>query len=86
MTKKKFPVLLCFPIGSGQVKAWCPYCEKWHIHGYPDKIDRSKKIGHWADHCTNKSSHFKETNGYELKLMTKTDIQEIADSIKHYSS
>lgn len=84
MKKNKFPVLLCYPTDTGQVKAWCPYCEKWHIHGFTDKIKRAVKIGHWMPHCENKDSHFRETNGYELRLMSKADIRAIADSIKHY--
>jgi hypothetical protein len=78
----KIPVLKCFPTGKGQVKAWCPFCEKWHIHGYDKKITRAENIGHWVAHCHDKSSPFK--NGYYLKLMTKKELADIAASRELY--
>lgn len=83
MKKKKFPILKCFPTSHGQVKAWCPFCEKWHIHGYTGKITKAIKIGHWAAHCHNPKSPFRD-GGYELKLMSRAEIKAIAESIKLY--
>jgi len=84
MVGKKFPLLIGFADSETQVKAWCPYCKKWHIHGYPDK-KKGRKIGHWSAHCTNAQSPFKD-GGYEIKLLTKKEIGQIADSIEFYAA
>ncbi|KKL70134.1 hypothetical protein LCGC14_2107920 [marine sediment metagenome] len=81
---KSFPVLKCFATSSGQVKAWCPFCKKWHTHGFPDKITKAGKIGHWAAHCHDKSSPFHKTGGYELTLMSKKEIIDITKSLDRY--
>ena len=82
MRSKKFPVLKCFPTRNGQVKAWCPYCLKWHLHGYDGAV-KSGIIGHWVSNCTVKESPFNVT-GYELKFMTKAEIKEISSAIELY--
>lgn len=80
--KKSIPALKCFQASPSQVKAWCPFCEKWHTHGYRDGIRRGR-IGHWAAHCTAKDSPLRET-GYYLNMLTKTELKEIAASIQFY--
>lgn len=59
MAKKESPVLLAHarPDGAG-LKVWCPFCVKWHIHGWG--------FGHRSAHCSTESSPFKET-GYFLR-------------------
>jgi len=84
MKKYKRPILKCYPIGDGLVKAWCPFCNKWHIHGYPEKI-KSGDIGHRVAHCINDESPF-DITGYDLYLISKKDINEIARAIDYYES
>jgi len=76
-----FPVLKCFPINADQVKAWCPFCKKWHIHGYTDDI-KNNKSSHRVAHCTVENSPFKKTEGYTLKIMSKKERKEIAKSLE----
>jgi hypothetical protein len=83
--KDGIPVVKCFPTGRGQVKFWCPYCEKWHIHGYDDKITRSKIIGHWQAHCHVADSPYKEKGVY-LKPFTKQEIATISESANYYGT
>lgn len=83
MVKNEIPVLKCYPTKSGQVKAWCPFCKKWHTHGHPEKITVAKNIGHRNAHCDSEKSLFDKT-GYYLQLMTKEELTEIADSLKLY--
>lgn len=81
MVKKDYPVLKCFPTGV-QVKAWCPFCKKWHMHGYTSDL-KSYRNSHCVAHCVNKKSPFHD-GGYYLKLMTKAEIRQISDSIDLY--
>jgi len=75
-----FPVLKCFPINENQVKAWCPFCKKWHLHGYTDDI-KDNKASHRIAHCIDKDSPFKISGGYKIKKLTKTEIKEIKNTI-----
>jgi hypothetical protein len=74
--QKTRPVLKCFPTGAGQVKAWCPYCNKWHFHDQtPDITSRSRS--HREAHCENGNSPFRD-GGYCLRLFTKEEIRELS--------
>ncbi|MCF8126860.1 MAG: hypothetical protein K9J51_11620 [Desulfotignum sp.] len=73
-----FPILKCFPINKEQVKAWCPFCNKWHIHGYTDDI-KENKASHRTEHCLSPDSPFK--NGYRLKKLTQKEKKEFIDNI-----
>ena len=98
------PFLKCFPYHKKRyktnkgregmayrIKAWCPYCKKWHYHGhvvwdnYPHNrlIRGNVNLGHRVAHCVNSDSPLKDT-GYELKLMTKAEIKEISKSLGLY--
>jgi hypothetical protein len=43
--------------GTGFLRAWCPYCLRWHLHG--------QGAGHRAAHCRLTSSPLM-TSGYTL--------------------
>ena len=81
--KANIPVLKCYPIGNGQVKAWCPFCKEWHIHGHGEKITSAKSLGHWNAECHDKNSPF-HARGYYLKLMSKKEIADISAGLKFY--
>jgi hypothetical protein len=76
--KKKIPVLKCYQTSPGQVKAWCPFCEKWHAHGYREGKRRGR-IGHWVAHCSVPGSPLLHT-GYYLTLMTRAELKAIGTS------
>lgn len=80
--EKSIPVLKCYQGSPTQVKAWCPFCVKWHTHGYRDGI-RSGRIGHWVAHCTDKNSPLMET-GYYLTMLTKSELKAIASAAELY--
>jgi hypothetical protein len=77
----KYPILKGFiDINDGTVRAYCPYCETWHVHGL-DK-DMTKKNGsHRAPHCID-GSPFRD-GGYCVKLMNKSEIKAIAGSVNN---
>ncbi len=77
---KNLPILKCFPINDGQVKAWCPFCNKWHIHGYTDDI-KHNRASQMSAHCIEQNSPFLKSGGYKLKKLTKAEIKEIKRSI-----
>lgn len=81
-SKEKIPLLRCFPVSDAQVAAWCPFCEKWHLHGFTDEIKERKKA-HRVAHCSDFDSPLRET-GYYLKLMTKADVKRIGESLEFY--
>lgn len=77
----KRPVLKCFPASETQVKAWCPYCRKWHLHGYLESDRGHKSLGAFRANCMDENSPFKKT-GYILKKITKKEAMEISEIIK----
>lgn len=65
--KKKFPVLLAYIQKGGKyLQAWCPFCVRWHLHGWG--------FGHRVAHCHLQDSPFKET-GYVLKAADRKVAQ-----------
>lgn len=52
------PVLLAEPTEHG-LRAWCPFCARWHFHGQGD--------GHRVAHCIEEDSALHAT-GYILVL------------------
>lgn len=54
------PTLLAYPREDGAgLKAWCPYCACWHLHGKGD--------GHRVAHCDPESGSAFLESGYFLK-------------------
>jgi len=69
MKTLKKPVLQCFLIDNKkQVKAWCPYCNQYHIHGV-DRNLLAGELSHRVAHCVNEKSPFKH-GGYYLKIIS----------------
>ncbi len=68
--EKKRPIVKCFGREDDvfMFKFWCPFCQKWHYHGYG--------IGHRSSHCFDSSSPFDST-GYIVKPYTKAELLEI---------
>jgi len=74
------------------IKAWCPFCKKWHVHGHSIVIDKGvrsgieirggRNLGHRTAHCGD-NSPFRET-GYYLKLMTKKELNEVSKALSFY--
>lgn len=64
---EKIPILIGKKINRkpaimNQIKVWCGYCERFHVHGFPE--------GHRVAHCTNSKSPYLKT-GYIIKLNKK---------------
>jgi len=74
---KKTPVLKCYRKG-GQLKAWCPFCATWHLHGAGSGLGPREK-SHRVAHCTEPDSPFRQT-GYYLQMMTKKELAEIREA------
>jgi len=73
-----FPVLKCFPISKTQVKAWCPFCNQWHIHGYNTDLKENRDC-HMIAHCQSKHPAFEY--GYRLSPLTRKEKKEFMDNI-----
>ena len=79
MAPGNLPVFKCLPraIGGGfkdGLKFWCPFCQKWHLHG--------RGPGHRTAHCIQGSALYQ--NGYIIKIMSKQELREIAKEITEY--
>lgn len=75
------PVLKCYPTDDLiHAKAWCPFCQEWHHHGLTGDIVAGRK-SHRLSHCTNHDSPFFLSSGYYLKLMTQSELKEIAKAV-----
>jgi len=72
--KDGIPIVKAFKIGKS-VKFWCPFCNRWHIHG--GEPDRQWE-GHRVAHCINEQSPYKET-GYILKRYTQAELKAIKE-------
>ena len=59
--KNNYPTLLGLPHSENTIKAWCPFCEDYHVHG--------KMEGYYSAHCHLETSPFKKT-GYYIKFET----------------
>ena len=68
----KTPVLLAYLREDGAgLKVWCPFCRKWHLHGWG--------FGHRIAHCHESASPFQET-GYKLRAATRAVSKAVKDA------
>lgn len=66
--------------GDHYARAWCPWCRKWHQHGWPAGSSRHT-AQHRAAHCTNEDSPFNAT-GYFIRIPSRADLErDAADAL-----
>jgi hypothetical protein len=66
---------------SPLIKVWCPYCDQFHVHGWPWKPKDWRYKEYRRAHCDgNLDSPFHET-GYYIAEFKQKDIQDIKDTI-----
>lgn len=73
--KDKIPVLKGFvhtDCPNPVIVVWCPYCQVWHTHGYPEG---SKRKEHRCAHCQNIDSPFRQSGYYVSKFTIKDKKQ-----------
>jgi len=70
ISKSCRPILKGFVLG-GQIHVWCPYCARYHFHGWPD--EQSNRPESRVAHCTGESSPFME-GGYYIVPYTKSEL------------
>lgn len=72
----KTPIIKCLPRPgfNGGLMFYCPFCQKWHLHG---------GTGHKAPHCSNQDSPLTNT-GYILKMLPRAELREIVQAINLY--
>jgi hypothetical protein len=71
ISEKDYPIVKCFVEGKS-VKFWCPFCKRWHFHGYSENGELD---GHRGAHCSEQTP-FTET-GYIVKPYTKRELKEM---------
>jgi len=49
--------------GNKIIRVWCPYCDKAHIHGWPDPEAPDWSISHRRPHCL-ENTPFSKTGYY----------------------
>jgi len=54
--------------GNKIITVWCPYCDKGHIHGWPDRDAPNWSISHRVAHCFG-DSPFRKT-GYYIGVLS----------------
>ena len=81
--KKNIPTLLGEKIRRrpaivSQIKVWCEYCDKYHVHGFTE--------GHRAAHYSNQKSPYLQT-GYFIKLESEVidDLRREQKGLDHYN-
>lgn len=70
--KQKFPVLKGI-IRDSQIFVWCPFCRKYHQHGWLGEP------GHRVAHC-DMDSPFSET-GYFVVPFSKKELEQMAGTL-----
>ena len=72
---KEYPVVKCFGRESNifMFKFWCPFCQKWHRHGYGK--------GHRVAHCILNPDSPLEKTGYIIQPYTKAELIDIRKMI-----
>ena len=62
------PKLIAFPVDDICCRVWCPFCARWHTHGYDD-VER-RGWAHRVAHCVDKTFF---PQGYWIKLAPAKD-------------
>jgi len=69
--KKDIPILIGFLNKLSQLRVWCPYCRKWHIHGGGDE-DKGI-ITHRCAHCPSEVNSPFKSSGYYIKVLKRRE-------------
>lgn len=73
--KDNIPTLkgfVCSDPRGNQIAVWCPYCHKFHYHGWPEGSDKDKH-NHRTPHCIG-DNPMKHT-GYYIATFTKAELK-----------
>ena len=68
------PKLIAFPVDDIRCRVWCPFCARWHTHGYDDEERRCWT--HRMAHCGNLAKTV-FPQGYWIKLAPVKDRRAI---------
>ena len=63
--KKAHPLLAGIKIEEGRIAVWCPFCRKYHIHGWDGRTDSD--ASHRVAHCGISESPF-DDGGYYITV------------------
>ena len=63
--KEATPLLAGIKYGTNQIAVWCPYCRKYHLHGW-DHAKSDTDAEHRCAHCVPESPLF--DNGYYITV------------------
>ena len=64
--KEATPLLAGIKYGTNQIAVWCPYCRKYHLHGWDHDKHKDTDAEHRCAHC-NPGSPF-EDGGYYIAV------------------
>jgi hypothetical protein len=51
-SKKKRPLLVGVKYGTHQIAVWCPYCRRYHFHGWDHDNRKDREVSHRCAHCS----------------------------------
>ena len=60
--------LIAFPVDDICCRVWCPFCARWHTHGYDG--EERRRWTHRVQHCRDKTFF---PQGYWIKLAPAKD-------------
>jgi len=71
------PTLRGFVSRDGKIiRIWCPFCNRWHSHGWGADDAAHRNGTHRVAHCHDEKSPFSHT-GYFVKQVTKADMKKL---------
>ena len=65
------PKMIAFPVDDIHCQVWCPFCARWHIHGYDG--EERRRWTHRVPHCGDKVFF---PQGYWIKLASAKDYKD----------
>ena len=86
MSEKQIPTVKGFIFrlsrGGWGFAFWCPYCRRFHHHGWTASSLKERKDGHRVAHCSPESNSLYRETGYYLERFTKAELKEIGEFVK----
>lgn len=58
-----------------QIEVFCPYCNRYHLHGWPDRTLDPDHLEHRAYHCSSMASPYRK-HGYLIGIDSRRHNRE----------
>lgn len=78
-SKRKYPLLKGFVNKEGKlIRVWCPFCKRFHIHGWSEGESMTHRVSHCIDPSIGKRDSVNsplEDTGYLIAKFSNKDLR-----------